>query len=59
MHESERLKSDILNYIVKSKDGMFTSMIASSEWMQWSAQNEKLASDIIKEIFKKFGIEKY
>jgi uncharacterized protein YfdQ (DUF2303 family) len=59
MYNSERLKSAVLNYIVKSQDGTLTLMMMSSEWIQWSAQNEKLASDIVEAVFEKFDIAKY
>jgi hypothetical protein len=57
MHESERLKSDVLEYISQSQDGIFTSMMVSEEWIQWTVQNEKLASYIVTAVFEKLGIK--
>jgi hypothetical protein len=57
MHNSNDLKSTVLDYISKSQDGIFTSMMVSSEWIQWSAQNERLAFDIITAVFEKLGIK--
>jgi hypothetical protein len=57
MHNSNDLKSAVLDYIFKSQDGIFTSMMVSSEWIQWAAQNEGLAFDIITAVFEKLGIK--
>jgi hypothetical protein len=59
MHDSDYLKSEILDFIANSKDGIFTSMMISSDWMTFSSENHKLASDITKAVFEKLGMQQY
>jgi hypothetical protein len=52
-YNSEDLQDGILDFIARSKNGLFTSMIASSEWFHFTVTNEDLAKEIIKAVCEK------
>lgn len=56
-HNSEDLKTGVFDFIENSKDRVFISMIGSSEWIKFGAQNEKLASEIVETVSEKLKIQ--
>jgi hypothetical protein len=57
MHNSESLKSAVLDYIARSKDKLVKTMMVSSDWIQFSSKNERLSSEIITAVFDRLGFE--
>jgi hypothetical protein len=57
MHESKVLKIAVLDFIARSEDGVFASIISSSEWIKFAGQNEDWASKITEEVFKKVNFK--
>jgi hypothetical protein len=51
------LKPAVLDYIARSNDGIFNSIISSHYWIQWSAENEWLSSQIVAAVLEKLDIK--
>jgi len=55
-HNSNELKKHVLDFLSKSKDGIFMSLLASGEWIRFSAKNEELANEIVETVGKELKI---
>jgi hypothetical protein len=57
MYKSEILKAGVSDFIADSNDGVLASMMASKQWIDFAAQNNEWASEIIAAVFDKLQIE--
>jgi hypothetical protein len=57
MYKSEILQTGVSNFIADSNDGVLALMMASNEWIDFAAQNNEWASEIIAAVFDKLQIE--
>jgi hypothetical protein len=51
------LQAGVLDFIAASKDGVFKSIMASSEWFHFIVTNEELAKQIMNAVFDKLDIK--
>jgi hypothetical protein len=51
------LQSGVVDFIKRSKSGIFVSVVASYDWFHFAATNEELAAEIIGEMFKKLNFK--
>jgi len=55
-HNSDELKKHVLDFLLKSNDRIFISLLASEEWLQFGASNMKMAKEIIETVTKELKI---
>jgi len=55
-HNSDELKKHVLNFLSKSNDGIFMSLLASDEWLDFAADNKELAKEILSAVDEKLKI---
>jgi hypothetical protein len=57
VYKSEDLKKTVLEFIERSNDEIFASIVGSSEWIDFAGQNKQLASEITGAVFKKLNFK--
>jgi hypothetical protein len=57
MYNSDILQAAVLDLIAASKEGVFTSIMASSKWFHFTVTNEELAKQIIKAVYDKLDFK--
>jgi uncharacterized membrane protein YqiK len=55
-HNSDELKKHVLDFLSKSNDGIFMSLLASDDWHQFFSNNKELAKEILEAVGKKLKI---
>jgi hypothetical protein len=57
MYKSEVLKTAVLDFIERSQDRIFASIMGSSDWIDFAGQNKELASEITAAVFEKLNFK--
>jgi len=55
-HDNDELKKCVLDFLLKSSDGTFMSLLASEKWLQFGASNMQLAKEIVEAVSKDLKI---
>jgi hypothetical protein len=56
-HDSDILQSGVVDFIKRSNNRVFVSMLASRDWFHFAVANEELAEEIVTTMFKKLNFE--
>jgi hypothetical protein len=57
LYNSDILQAAVLDFIAASKNGVFTSIMYSDDWIEFVGQNKELAKQITKAVFDKLNIK--